>query len=53
VVSDRRSAHESVGLTLEAAMRREFELGLATIDSGESREGAARFAAGAGRHGTF
>lgn len=28
-----------------------FELGKATIDSGESFEGAARFAAGAGRHG--
>jgi enoyl-CoA hydratase len=53
VVSDRRSAHDSVGVGLEAAMRREFELGQATISSGESREGAARFAAGAGRHGTF
>jgi enoyl-CoA hydratase len=53
VVSDRRSAYESDGASLEAAMRREFELGLATIDSGESREGAMRFAAGAGRHGKF
>ena len=53
VVSDRRSAYESDGVSLEAAMRREFELGLATIDSGESREGAMRFAAGAGRHGKF
>ena len=53
VLSDRRSAYESDGVTLEAAMRREFELGRATIDSGESRAGAARFAAGAGRHGAF
>jgi enoyl-CoA hydratase len=53
VVSDRRSAHEGVALSLEAAMLREFELGLATIESGESREGARRFAAGAGRHGAF
>ena len=53
VLSDRRSAYESDGVTLEAALRREFELGQATIDSGESREGAARFAAGAGRHGAF
>src|SRR6266705_4481486 len=53
VLSDRRSAYESEGVTLEAALRREFELGKVTIDSGESREGAARFAAGAGRHGAF
>src|SRR5213593_4961137 len=51
--NDRRSAYESEGVTLEAALRREFELGKVTIDSGESREGAARFAAGAGRHGAF
>jgi enoyl-CoA hydratase len=53
VLSDRRSAYESQGAALEAALRREFELGKATIDAGESREGAARFASGAGRHGAF
>src|SRR2546426_8080204 len=53
VLSDRRSAYESDGVTLEAALRREFELGQVTIDSGESRDGAARLAAGAGRHGAF
>src|SRR5256885_1777109 len=53
VLSDRRSAYESEGAALDAALRREFELGKATIDAGESREGAARFAAGAGRHGQF
>jgi len=53
VLSDRRSAYESDGVTLEAALRREFELGKTTIDSGESREGAMRFASGAGRHGRF
>jgi enoyl-CoA hydratase len=53
VVSDRRSAYESVGVDLRTALAREFELGKATIDSGESQEGAARFADGAGRHGTF
>src|SRR5881396_3370592 len=53
VLSDRRSAYESAGGPLEVALRREFELGRVTIDSGESREGAARFAAGAGRHGAF
>src|SRR5919109_2564979 len=51
VLSDRRSAYDSAGMPLEAALRREFELGRATIDAGESREGAARFASGAGRHG--
>jgi enoyl-CoA hydratase len=53
VLSDRRSAYESEGAALEAALRREFELGKATVDAGESREGAARFASGAGRHGRF
>ena len=53
VVSDRRSAYESVGVDVESALAREFELGRATIDSGESRQGAARFADGAGRHGKF
>src|SRR5438094_726286 len=53
VLSDRRSAYESAGGPLEVALRREFELGRATIDAGESRDGAARFAAGAGRHGTW
>jgi enoyl-CoA hydratase len=51
VLSDRRSAYESAGAPLDAALRHEFELGKATIDGGESREGAARFASGAGRHG--
>ena len=49
--SDRRSAYEQWGRTEEEALVRETELGLATIRSGETRAGAARFAAGAGRHG--
>jgi enoyl-CoA hydratase len=53
VRSDRRSAWEGVGLPLTAAMANEFALGKATVDSGESQEGARRFAAGAGRHGRF
>ena len=53
VRSDRRSAHESLGLPFDRAMANEFVLGKATRDSGESREGAARFASGAGRHGAF
>ena len=49
--SDRRSAHEQWGLDLGAALSRETDLGLATVRSGETRDGAARFAGGAGRHG--
>ena len=51
VMSDRRSVYETCGMELGAALAREYELGKATIDSGESFEGAARFAGGAGRHG--
>ena len=53
VRSDRRSAWEGVGLSLPAALAHEFALGKATHDSGESQEGARRFAEGAGRHGQF
>lgn len=49
--SDRRSAIESWSLDHRAAMANETRLGLATIATGETVEGAARFAAGAGRHG--
>ena len=49
--SDRRSVYETWGMELDDALARKYELGKATIDSGESFEGAARFAAGAGRHG--
>jgi enoyl-CoA hydratase len=34
-------------------MRNEFRLGLTTILSGETVEGATRFSKGAGRHGSF
>jgi len=53
VLSDRRSAYEADALGLAAALAREFALGLATIESGETRSGAGRFAAGEGRHGRF
>lgn len=49
--SDRLSSYEQWDLDLDAALGREAELGLATIRSGETREGAKRFAAGAGRGG--
>jgi enoyl-CoA hydratase len=53
VRSDRRSAWEGQALSLPDALANEFALGKATHDSGESQEGARRFAAGAGRHGAF
>jgi enoyl-CoA hydratase len=53
VRSDRRSAWEGTGLSVAAALANEFTLGKATADTGESQEGARRFASGAGRHGQF
>jgi enoyl-CoA hydratase len=50
--SDRRSSYEQWALSLDDALQNEFERGAATIASGETLEGASRFAAGAGRHGT-
>jgi len=51
--SDRRSSYEQWGLPLDAALARERALGLEVIRSGETQAGAARFAAGEGRHGRF
>jgi enoyl-CoA hydratase len=50
---DRRSAIEQWGLELRAALRHETRIGLEVIRSGETLEGATRFARGAGRHGAF
>ena len=49
--SDRMSAYEQWELSLDDAMANETRRGRTVIDSGETRAGAARFAAGAGRHG--
>ncbi len=51
--SDRLSAYEGWTLPLEAALGNEFARGIATVQSGETRSGAARFVGGAGRHGKF
>jgi enoyl-CoA hydratase len=50
--SDLRSSKDQWDLSMEEALAHEAELGLATIMSGETREGATRFAEGAGRHGS-
>jgi enoyl-CoA hydratase len=49
--SDRLSAMEQWSLGWREAMLNEFHRGMAVINSGESKEGATRFASGAGRHG--
>ncbi len=51
--SDRHSAIEQWGLEERIAIAHETDLGSETIASGETLEGAARFAKGAGRHGSF
>jgi len=53
MLNDRRSAYEQMSLSFEMAMRNEFRLGVTTLLSGETVEGAGRFAKGAGRHGSF
>ncbi|MDR3512388.1 MAG: crotonase/enoyl-CoA hydratase family protein [Caulobacteraceae bacterium] len=50
---DRLSAYEQWGLGLPEALANEYEHGIAVIRSGETREGATRFAQGAGRGGRF
>lgn len=49
--SDRLSAYEQWGISERDAMRNETERGLTVLKSGETLEGAARFAQGAGRSG--
>ncbi|MEZ5504259.1 MAG: crotonase/enoyl-CoA hydratase family protein [Halioglobus sp.] len=51
--SDRLSAYEQWDLSLADALRNEYSRGLAVIASRETLDGAARFAAGEGRHGDF
>ncbi|MFG2433732.1 crotonase/enoyl-CoA hydratase family protein [Streptomyces sp. NPDC048508] len=49
--SDRASVLDQEGLIEKAALRTELRYGMDVLD--ESMEGAARFSAGAGRHGSF
>lgn len=49
--SDRLSSYEQWSLPYEHAARNEFRRGMDVLNSGESIEGAKRFAAGEGRHG--
>ncbi len=54
--NDRMSAYESLGRPTDEALAIEFRHGMASLAAGlaaGAREGAARFAAGEGRHGAF
>ncbi|MEE8558787.1 MAG: crotonase/enoyl-CoA hydratase family protein [Myxococcota bacterium] len=51
--SDRLSSYRQWDLALDEALKVETRLGLEVIRSGETLEGASRFAAGEGRHGSF
>lgn len=51
--SDLESARTQWGLAEAEALAVEARLGIETIESGETRAGAARFRDGAGRHGSF
>lgn len=51
--ADRLSAYEQWNLSLDDAIRNEYRGGVEVVRSGETLEGAARFAAGRGRHGSF
>jgi enoyl-CoA hydratase len=51
--SDRLSSYQQWDATLEQALLTETRMGLEVIRSGETRDGAARFGRGAGRHGSF
>ena len=51
--SDRSSSYEQWDLPMSEAMANETRRGLAVISSGETLEGATRFAGGEGRHGQF
>jgi len=50
---DRQSLYEQWNLDMDAALINETRLGLEVIRSGETVEGAKRFASGKGRHGSF
>ncbi|HKD41321.1 MAG TPA: crotonase/enoyl-CoA hydratase family protein [Myxococcaceae bacterium] len=51
--SDRLASYEQWSMSIPDAIRNEFHHGMRVINSGETVEGAARFAHGAGRHGSF
>ncbi|RIK09662.1 MAG: crotonase/enoyl-CoA hydratase family protein [Acidobacteria bacterium] len=51
--NDRLSAYTQFSMDIEQALLNETRLGLETLSSGETLEGASRFISGEGRHGQF
>ncbi len=51
--ADRLSAYSQWGADLDAALMGEYRTGWEVVESGETLEGAKRFSAGQGRHGSF
>ncbi len=51
--SDRLSSYRQWGMDLDTALIEETRLGQEVVNSGETRDGATRFAEGKGRHGNF
>jgi enoyl-CoA hydratase len=51
--ADRLSSYNQWSLDLPGALASEYRYGIEVIRSGETTEGAARFAGGEGRHGVF
>jgi enoyl-CoA hydratase len=51
--ADRLSVYEQWPLSWEEARQNELRHGIKVLKSGESRQGAEKFASGAGRHGKF
>jgi enoyl-CoA hydratase len=51
--ADRMSVYEQSSMPVVSALEMEVTRGMEVIRSGETREGATRFAEGAGRHGSF
>jgi enoyl-CoA hydratase len=51
--NDRLSVYRQMGLSVDDAMIKEFELGLKTLESGEYLLGSKTFMKGNGKHGNF
>lgn len=51
--NDREALYRGMGRPFEEGLELEYRLGIKTLESGESVEGAGRFTAGEGKHGTF
>ena len=51
--NDRLSMLQQWGMSNAEAIRNETQIGFATMDSGETLDGASRFYGGEGRHGKF